>query len=232
MSINVAMIPFVLAARVVMGKEKFDEWVASQEERYVLKNIKKDKVQELLLLNNYDCIEYGKKLLKVHYKNSKNYFLLEKNGATWDLVLSVYDTDKEKQEALKIFRQFILKEIITEEKEVFPTNFADELMLRDTLLDYGIKFKQNGTNFIIEEDNYSIVLQQENSGFYNAEIHQDNDFKLAYARLNALDSEYKNKVQEYVYMDVKSNIENSKEDIEIIDEYVDEEDSIVLRVRV
>ncbi len=232
MSINVAMMPFVLAARVVMGKEKFDQWVASQEERYVLKNIQKNKIQELLSLNSHDCIEFGKKLLKSHYNNSKNYFLLEKNGNTWDLVLSIYDSDKEKQAALKIFRSFISKEIITEEKKVFPTNFADELMLRDTLSDYGIKFKQNGTDFIIEESTYKIILKQGSSGFYNAEIHQDDDFKLAYAKLNALDSEYKNKVQEYVYMDVKSNIENSTEDIEIIDEYVDEEDSIVLRVRV
>lgn len=119
------------------------------------------------------------------------------------------------------------------EKRAFAMKFSDPVILKKTLDEYGVPYKVSGTTFLIEQERMSITLHMHESGKYVAYVDADVDMECLKNELYRIDDEYRMHVQDFVYQDVKNNIEQMKKEntnIEIIDEYIDEDESIVLRV--
>lgn len=202
MSINILMVPVALATRVVMGKERFDEFVKSSEIR--ARTVVKKEVDIGSLVNKagYDFEDYFG-LKKTHLLN--NFFFWEIQEGVWEAVFSKYDD----MEQIELFKQKLIqaagKNIFIEEKMrlnenelidsnrdiIYPTNFVDKDMLIKTLKDYGIGYIMEGSNIVIDSQECYLEIFKYDKPYYEVRIKKNSNFNKAYFYLNNIDEEYK-----------------------------------------
>lgn len=244
-SISLWMIPIALAVRVVMGAENFDKWVKSMEVRMPTKFQSEHELANALELAGYDFIDY-QKFKKTHF--GKTFFFWEKNNDVWEAVFSTSD-DKiviteliEKIETVvgsKVFdKEIITKSPQSKEKSVqrviYPTNFADSAMLKNTLTNYGISCVEKSTLdseiFECDINNIKLILSKKtDEQVYYAEIIHTGNLSSAYFHLNNLDEEYKKNIQTATYKKVLSKVRQSN-NMYIEDEHILEDNTLVITV--
>ena len=82
MSVSLALLPVALALRVVMGKENFEAWVASQQERAETDITSEFELARLLKQAGYDAVKFGA-LVKTHLDGERAFFFWEFIDGKW-----------------------------------------------------------------------------------------------------------------------------------------------------
>lgn len=252
MSINIFMLPFAIALapamitmRVVMGEEKFNEFLKA-DDLTIHTNIADDNELRRIVTNaGYDFKNYFN-VKKTHFGNS--FFTWELIDGRYAAIFNIHDNQREieiiKNKLTKSAGKLIFENTIFNDKNyeaheksekiakseeyktrTYPTNFADEETLEKTLTDYDIKYKKNNGLFCLEFDDIKIDIFKSDKSYYEAKIMYKTSISKACFHLNSIDEEYKKNVQNMTYENIIKKIE-SREDMQIESQEVLDDDSI------
>ena len=256
MSINIFMIPFVLAVRAIMGKEKFDAFVRGQERLFPTSLKNENELAELLDNAGYDMLEYGR-IRKTHF-GTDNYFWWEIRNGVWTAVFTKSDNSIEVNEVLErlkvaggknIFLNPEIVQILTNQTKietktktaaaqktveikpqaVYPTNFTDRELLLKTLSEYRLMPKEKNGLITCETNFGKLSFKKGIDEYYDISIYEANDISKANLQLQYIDDEYKKNVQDYTYNRVIEQI-NESGNMVLENEYVEEDNTIVLTI--
>lgn len=137
MSVSIAMIPVALTLRVVMGKEKFNEWIESSQLRVPTTFKNKSELIKIVKKSGYDAIKFGNSIKTHRSKRKHDYFLWQKREGTWVAVFSKYDEEE-------ILKKLIEKIEATAGREIFlePEEVKEEKATEEEEVEGNVKTKQ------------------------------------------------------------------------------------------
>lgn len=234
MSISLKLVPFALVMRAVMGKEKFQKWIESNEIRFQTHIIDEDVLEDHIIASGYDFIDYGS-FKKTHYNQS--YMFWEKNEKGWDAIFSKY----EKKEAIEHFfshietinnKHLFSRNSISVESntDLYPTDFVSKELLIEVLKDNCVSFELANEELIkcqINGQKFSF-LKKDNNIFYLS-VNKNVDRSWIYSQMQELDTDYKCLIQSEAYKRIIEKIRND-DSYQIESEEVLEDDSIVITI--
>ena len=254
MSINIFMLPLAIALapamitmRVVMGEEKFNEFMKADDLKIPTNITNENELKKIVTNAGYDFKDYFN-VKKTHCEN--RFFTGELGDGKYVAVFNIHD-DQRQIEIIKnrltksagkiIFENIVFNDNLTDLKDVeksekiseqveyktrvYPTNFADESLLEKTLTDYDIKYKKFNGTFCLEFEDIKIDIFKLDKAYYEAKIMYKTAISKACFYLNAIDEEYKKNVQNIAYENIIKKIE-SRKDMHIESQEVLEDDSI------
>ncbi|MBD8067468.1 hypothetical protein [Bacillus sp. PS06] len=241
MSVSLTMIPIALALRVTMGKERFDDFIKSNQ---VLKKTTFKSERDLIgtiKKCGFDAQKMGG-MIKTHFRDKKGFFFWELRDGVWCAVFSKYDSEHKVQQFMKDLEQQSMRNIFTENKDIpslqtplkpiFPTNFRNKSLLRQVLIDNGMNpvELENG-KIICDLKNAKIQFHQSSKdSIFSVEVLEGADMQSIFKHLWIVDDEYKNNVQNLVYQNLLENVE--KQGFAIEDEQVLEDNSIMITLNI
>ncbi|MGQ4668135.1 hypothetical protein ACUIJN_20355 [Metabacillus halosaccharovorans] len=241
MSVSLTMIPVALALRVVMGKERFNNWIESMElpkktnfksQRDLISTVKQ---------SGYDAEKWGS-MIKTHIRGEKEFFFWEVRDGSWQAIFSKYDSRQMIENFMQTLEQRANRRIFidTEEnlhdeiiaKKVFPTNFYNMDLLKQVLQDNDMYAVQDKNDQIIcDLGNAQLLFQQSHpESLITVELVQTADMEAVFRHLSLLDEDYKHYIQDRAYQDMKEKAEEKGLTIE--NEQILEDNSIVLTLSI
>lgn len=236
-------LPIMLAARVVMGKERFEEWLIEDELLYYTDFESIGEVDSVVKRAGYDLVDFlGSN--KSHYGDKKyEYLLWEERDNKIVAVLSKSDDKDKIQKYVNDIERIRGRKTFFEQNErtqqesnhtqSIPTVYSDVESLIDVLKSFSIQLDFIDTKKIVcSYHGYEMYfLRESKEEPFNVKIVGDNLNKIEiYGIFKRLDEEYFTKIQENTYVMVKEKILNNN--IEIEEEEVLEDNSIVLTISV
>jgi len=146
-SLCIALIPIALAMRVAMGKDNFEKWIASNEQRF-LTNFKNERdLISTVEKAGYDTGKWGDSI-KTHINGENEFLFWELVDDNWTAVFSKSCPEQdlrhfieviEKKSGRKLFNvQHPTQKTTQISAQTFPTNFRDGHLLLETLQETGI----------------------------------------------------------------------------------------------
>lgn len=236
MSVSLALLPVALALRVVMGKENFEAWVASQQERVETDITSEYELARLLKTAGFDAVKFGA-LVKTHLDGERSFFFWEFIDGKWVAVFSK-GADLELRKALiarletaagrQVFSQGIGGEV--NQSEIYPTNFVDGDLLAQALMELGGDPVHGADRTISCRINSAkLMFTKQGDGPYTVTVNGAVKAEQAFQYLSDLDDDYRRAVQTSVYQRVKSEAESR--DLLIESEEVLPDKSILLTLR-
>lgn len=236
MSVSLALLPVALALRVVMGKENFEAWVASQQERAETDITSEFELARLLKQAGYDTVKFGA-LVKTHLDGERAFFFWEFIDGKWVAIFSkgadvelrnTLIAKLEKAAGRPIFSQSGGSE--AQQSSTYPTNFVDRDLLAQALTDLGgdPTYGKDGS-LSCRINSAKLVFTKEGDGPFSVEVKGAVKAEQAFQYLSDLDDDYRKAVQTSVYQRVKSEAESR--DLLIESEEVLPDKSILLTLR-
>ena len=236
MSVSLALLPVALALRVVMGKEGFEAWVASQQERAATDIGSEYELARLLKQAGYDAVKFGA-LVKTHLDGERAFFFWEFIDGKWVAIFSK-GADLELRQALmekleaaagrQVFTQLPNEE--AEQSNSFPTNFVDRDLLAQALTELGGDPTHAADGSLTCRINSAkLIFTKDGDGPFSVTIKGAVKAEQAFQYLSDLDDDYRKAVQTSVYQRVKSEAE--ERDMLIESEEVLPDKSILLTLR-
>lgn len=215
MSVSLALLPVALALRVVMGKENFESWVASQQERVETDITSEYELARLLKQAGYDAAKFGASV-KTHLDGERAFFFWELINGKWVAVFSkgadlglrnALVTKLEAAAGRQVFSPSHTAE--TTRSEVFPTNFVDRDLLAQTLVELGgdPTYGPDGS-LTCRINSAKLIFTKDGDGPFTVTIRGAVKAEQAYQYLSDLDEDYRKAVQTSVYQRVKSEAES------------------------
>lgn len=236
MSVSLALLPVALALRVVMGKENFESWVASQQERVETDITSEYELARLLKQAGYDATKFGASV-KTHLDGERAFFFWELINGRWVAVFSkgadlglrnALVTKLEAVAGRQVFSPSPTAE--TTRPEIFPTNFVDQDLLAQALVELGGDPARGPDGSLTCRINSAkLIFTKEGDGPFSVTVRGAVKAEQAYQYLSDLDEDYRRAVQTSVYQRVKSEAENR--DLLIESEEVLPDKSILLTLR-
>lgn len=238
MSVNLELVPVVLAMRESMGEENFKKWVESMQMRVPTKFSNKKELVQCIEKAGYDAQNWGSSI-KTHIDGEENFFFWEYAEGKWCAIFSKSDSqamikqfmdELESKSGTSVFSDIPqLKRKPPIKTFKYPTNFKDEDLLMKTLNEFGATPKKNANGDIImnlagNEFKFHKIGEEP----YEAEIKSTGNHKQIYNHLSLIDGDYKNNVQAYTYENLKKNLDERNLNIE--SEEVLDDNSIVITV--
>jgi len=251
MSISLWLVPVALALRVVMGKERFEQWSRSAEVRDRTTLTAERDLVRAVRKAGYDAARFGG-MLKTHLKGEERFVFWELEEGAWVLVSGKSDPRaliRELARAVEaaagkpVFvdahltgrdRQTASVEAGVEEVdataavEVFPTNFRDGALLAATLRRHGVAAAEEAGGVLSAAVGRSTLrfLPSGGGGPYRLEITNAGDLRALFQQVAVLDESYRQGVQETAYRTLKERIQ--AQNLVIEQEEVLEDRSIVI----
>ncbi|HEX8832094.1 MAG TPA: hypothetical protein VF705_13050 [Longimicrobium sp.] len=255
MSISLWMVPVGLALRVVMGKERFEQWARSAEVRDRTTVTSERELARAIRKAGYDATRFGG-MLKTHLKGEESFVFWELEDGVWVLVSGKSDPRAlirrlaqavEAAAGKPIFvnahltgrdRQSVGTQSVEEETvqaagpEVFPTNFRDGALLDATLRRHGVMAAHEPGGVLSASVGRSTLrfVPAEGGGPYRLEITNAGDLRALFQQVAVLDESYRRGVQEAAYKTLKERI--AAQNLVIEQEEVLEDRSIVITLNV
>jgi hypothetical protein len=241
MSVSLTLIPVALALRVVMGKDRFENWIRSMEcprktnftsERDLIVTVKK---------GGYDAEKWGS-MIKTHINGEKQFFFWEFRNGAWYAIFSKYDSPKliedfmrtlEERTGRVIFEMSEENSFVQESvTQIFPTNFRDRDLLIQVLEDNGmVPIEEESGNLVVHLGGAILTFQQSSpGGLITVELSESNNLPSIFRQLSLLDEDYKSYIQEKAYQSVKNKAEDKGFVIE--EEQILEDNSIVITLSI
>lgn len=240
MSVNLELVPVVMAMRESMGEENFHKWVESMQMRVPTKFKEKKDLVKCIETAGYDAQNWGS-AIKTHINREENFFFWEYAEGKWCAIFSKSDSramikkfmdDLENKSGATVFSdtpQLKRKPQIKTFK--YPTNFNDEDLLIKTLTEYGADpIKDSSGDIIIKLAGNEFKFHKIGQEPYEAEIKSTGDQKQIYNHLSLIDGDYKSNVQDYTYENLKKRLNDRNLNIE--SEEVLDDNSIVITVNI
>lgn len=246
MSVSLTLVPVALALRVVMGKDKFNNWIESSQEPQISNFKSRKELTSTVQRAGYDAIPYGSSI-KTHF-NDKNFFFWELREGKWVAVFSQYDDRgliktfiKKLNEAAKrdVFSTKQTEEIAQidnspsiKRNTIFPTNFTDIELLAQVLSEKNIPTatEQDGSLVSILKATTLRFIQHRPDGVIDVELADSDSLANTFHQLTLLDEDYRKLIQQETYAKVVENAEQKGFTIE--EEMVLPDESILLTLRV
>ncbi|EJP6474062.1 hypothetical protein NHI66_003454 [Clostridium botulinum] len=254
MSISLALIPAVLALKVIMGSKNFDNWVEDSNINLPTILTNEKEIIKTVEQAGYKINKYGN-LFKIEIKGENEFITWEKKKGIWNVVFSKYNTKEIIVDFIMNLNNTAGRKIIYEsiedmknrnensatveetlelpkvEKEIFPTNFKEKELLLKTLKECRV-YPEELSNEDIQcnTKECKLIFHKEDGGNYNVEIEDTSSLKNIYHSLSIIDEEYKHNVQEYTYKKVIEKLNAT--DMHIDNEEVLEDNSILLTVNI
>lgn len=236
MSVSLALLPVALALRVVMGKENFESWVASQQERVETDITSEYELARLLKQAGYDATKFGASV-KTHLDGERAFFFWELINGKWVAVFSkganlglrnALVTKLEAAAGRQVFSPSLTAE--TTRSEIFPTNFVDRDLLAQALVELGgdPTYGPDGS-LTCRINSAKLIFTKEGDAPFSVTVTGAVKAEQAYQYLSDLDEDYRRAVQTSVYQRVKSEAESRNLLIE--SEEVLHDKSILLTLR-
>jgi hypothetical protein len=236
MSVSLALLPVALALRVVMGKEGFEAWVASQQERMETDISSEYELARILKLAGYDAVKYGA-LVKTHLDGERSFFFWELIDGKWVAVFSKGSDLELRETLISALEAAAGRHVFSKgeagnvnQSEIYPTNFVDGNLLAQALMELGGD-PVHGTDGTIScrINSAKLVFMKQGDGPYIVSIKGAVKVEQAFQYLSDLDDDYRRAVQTSVYQRVKSEAESR--DLFIESEEVLPDKSILLTLR-
>jgi hypothetical protein len=235
MSVSLALLPVALALRVVMGKDGFAEWVASQQVRVPSCFETELDLSRTVKKAGFDAVRFGSSI-KTHLDREKAFIFWERVNEKWVAVFSKQHT--------ALIPKFIADLEAAAGRSVFSgvrpeagpidasysTNFTDADLLCRALLDLGADPVRRADGTIAcRIEGTRLIFAQEPEHPFTVAIQGAADVEQAYRYLSDIDEDYKRAVQTSVYERVKT--EAADRDMVITGEEVLPDRSIMLTLR-
>ncbi len=242
MSVCVVMVPVVLTMRVVMGKERFEAMISGLE--IIHETICTDKNQLIGVVRRarYDINEFGD-LLKTHF-GKDNYFFWELRNGKWCAVFSKGDSSASIAELISrvnkasnknFFADKNVEKTENQEKEVpyrqFPTIFTDYNLLVKTLESLGLTVTAVDEVISCELDGCKMKFFKMTEEHFFVRIYNTKELEKGIKQLSGLNDEYQKNAQDFTYNKIIDQI-SKRADIKLVNEYVEEDDTIILTLEV
>jgi hypothetical protein len=236
MSVSLALLPVALALRVVMGREHFEAWVASQQEPMATDISSESELGRMLKLAGYDAVKFGA-LIKTHLDGERAFFFWEFIDGKWVALFSK-GADLELRTALIARMEAAADRPVfsptrggdVSQPQTYPTNFVDGELLAQTLMELGGDPVHGADGAISCRINSArLVFTKQGDGPYAVAITGAVKAEQAFQYLSDLDDDYRRAVQTSVYQRVKSEAESR--DLRIESEEVLPDKSILLILR-
>lgn len=239
MSVNFALIPIALALRVVMGKERFQNWVESLQLKIPTTFADAGDMVATVRGAGYDADKWGGSY-KTHV-DAKLWFFWEQVDGVWTAVFGQADSrpaifafikDVEAKAGRQVFEwaeSGQAPRVLP--SQTFPTNFRDGELLRATLREYGLTevFSRDG-HMAWRMDGITLNFKQELDQPFMLEIRDVKDMRQIYPRLNVINEAYGRQVQMQAYTNLKSRIRDRG--LTILSEEKTPDESIVLTLSI
>jgi hypothetical protein len=87
MSVSIALLPVALAMRIVMGKEKFENWAKAQQVRVPTSFKTELELARAVKKAGYDAVKFGSSV-KTHIDGENTFFFWELEDGKWIAVFS------------------------------------------------------------------------------------------------------------------------------------------------
>jgi len=210
MSVSIALLPVALAMRIVMGKDRFESWVKSQQ---VVVPTRFTQERDLLIAvkrAGYDATKYGASI-KTHLDGSRVFFFWELIDGRWCAVfarghdqamLDRFRASVEAAAGSKVFEN--PSDVSTVTPVDFPTNFRDGDLLVEALSEFGAHATRTAKGDIVcKIDGSTLRFRKLGDGPYTVRIDRCPSMEEAYRYLDDIESDYRRCVQEAVYEKVK-----------------------------
>jgi len=152
--VAIALSPVVLAARLVMGKEGFENFLNSMEYRVRTDFSSKKELGRVLRQSGHDLVHFSG-LLKTHLNGESNYFFWEFVDGQWEAVFSTFDDPAMLHRFMDSVEQAAGRAVFSRNVEQtatpmrFTTTFTDAELLQKTLRDFGAPPTQTSTGEIL-----------------------------------------------------------------------------------
>lgn len=250
MSISLWLVPVALVMRVVMGKERFDEWARSAQVRDRTTLSSERDLVRAIRKAGYDAARFGG-MLKTHLKGDARFVFWELEEARWVLVSGKYDVRAQILELARAVEAAAGRPVFEDAHvggrsgqparaeveasaqveaavEVFPTSFRDGALLNDTLRRHGVMAVEEPGGVLSAGVGRSTLrfLPAEGGGPYRLEISNPGDLRALFQQVAVLDESYRRGVQETAYRTLKERIH--AQNLVVEQEEVLEDRSIVI----
>lgn len=237
MSVNLELVPKVLALKALMGEENFNDWVRSLQIWVPTNCSDKNTLIKYIKKADYDAQEWGNSL-KTHINGENEFFFWDYVDGKWVAIFS----NSLSQSTIK---NFIEKIEMENSKEIFlsssdfskdpfkifeyPTNFNDHNLIIKTLKENGLDYEVelNG-EIVLNLSGTNIIFYQNDDEPYTVKIVNPGNINQVFSQLSLLDDDYKNNVQADTYENLKKNLKDR--DLDIESEEILDDDSIVITV--
>lgn len=206
MSVSLVMLPVALALRVVMGKEKFDEWVRSTEVRFGTGLKSKRELARLVRGAGFDLEQWGG-LLKTHIDGEREFIFWEQVDGRWVAIFSTYQTPALSRQFIQRIEEHAGRAVFTDAEaqaqtqaasSIYPTNFRDGALLMSTLERFGVQAQVQADGSIAATLGRSPLVFRPGGGEsapYTVEIGNAPDLRGTFEQLGRVDEAYKQGVQ-------------------------------------
>lgn len=242
MSVSLALIPLALTLRVVIGKDKFNDWAESMQVKVPTNIENESDLIRTLQKAGYDAEKKGG-TIKTHIDGEKQFFFWEQIDGKWHAIFAKSDfqevlqqfmNDLEKKSGRTIFTAGLPEawdQIVEEPVQTFPTNFRDGAILTRTLKEFGVNPIQgaNGDITCTIQGAQLVFLQNEDAPF-SVEMKNPPNLHEIYMYISDVDDEYKRYVQTLVYEKLKNRA--AEKNLSIETEEVLEDNSIVITLNI
>lgn len=250
MSISLLLLPVALALRAIVGKDKLEEWAASSQNKVPTNFKDGNELERFVIGAGYDAEKWGSSY-KTHLQGEKDFFFWDLIDGQWvavfrkstpDDVLNRFIKAVEKRADRKIFyatndstSQSVksaktIEPMESTKSEVFPTNFRDKNLLRQTLIKFGMLPKEtiNG-ELICNVGPTSLCFFPSDDGSFFVEVNAK-ELKLIYNSLSTIDEDYKLQIQKETLESLKQRAK--ERNLVIESEEVQEDNSILLTLTI
>lgn len=245
MSVSLTMIPVALALRVVMGKEKFNNWIQSMEipQKTTFKS-ERDLITTVKQCG-YDAQKWGGSI-KTHMRGEKEFFFWEVRDGAWQAIFSKYDNmdlvkhfmqTLEQRSGRNIFvelEQAVVQAPIPQQmvKQIFPTNFRDFDLLKKVLEDNEFNpVELKSGQLSCDIGNAKLNFNQDiPDSIITVELSKTMELQSVFRQLSLVDEDYKSYLQERAYQDVLTKAEERGLTVE--QEQILPDNSIVLTLNI
>ena len=242
-------LPVALTARTVMGEEKFNAWIKSNEYVLFTDFSSMDEMKRTVCQSGYDVVPFFNSPKTHLTKGSSSWFLWEIRDGQIAAILSIHDdktaiqrfiTAVEAKAGRKVFRKSSVKQkrsinvedglAITEQQ--IPTVFTDEVLLKTVLEKFNLPVYNETSDCIKSQfGELQLVFSREGEEAFDLQVRgSEKAMKSFYDCLFAMNEEYGLSIQEQTYLHVLENLDSSG--MALVEENVLEDNSIVLTLQV
>lgn len=237
MSVSLVMLPVALALRVVMGKEHFEDWVASQQDRVETSITREIELAHLLKQAGYDAVKFGA-LVKTHLDGENSFFFWEFIDGKWVAIFAKGSDIAMREAFISKIENVAGRSVFlnannekSQKSTIYPTNFMDRDLLAQVLTDLGadpIYGKDDSLSCRI--NSVKLLFTKDGDGPFSVAIQGVQEkIEHAFQYLSDLDTDYRKAVQTSVYKRVKAEAESR--DLLIESEEIMPDKSILLTLR-
>lgn len=248
MSVSLAMIPVALTLRLVMGKENFEKWIESMQERVPTTFESELELMRTVRKAGFDAEKYGGSI-KTHIEGEKLFFFWELVEGKWMAVFAKSDSKVRIEQFMAEINRAAGRHImgqshvqnellglnratmgINRAPSIFPTNFRDGNLLFKTLKEFGVNPIYQNSIISCHLEQSTLIFRQFQDSPFSVEVQNAPDLHKVFEYLSDVDDDYKRCLQSMVYERLKERV--SERNMEIENEEVLEDNSIVLTINI